>query len=440
VTIYRPHELSAISSQTRPSAVVTVGGRTGRRHIDEWNDALRTAKMSGIAHFGVGVEATDTDWSELPSRRDDATPHVPTEDSQPGECALILFTSGTTADPKGVRHDSRSLAAEVASYRDGAHLGAEDVVFIPAPMAHVGALVASTLLPCFTGAKAVVMPAWDPALAVKVVAAERATFAIGAPVFLSGLLDSYETDASSAHRITKFHTGAAPAAAEVIVRAETLGVLAWRAWGMTEAPTITYGGPDAPLARRAGFDGRIEPGSEVQAVAEDRRPLRVGEIGELRLRSPKQMMGYVSAEQTSAQVDDDGWIYSGDLGWVTEDGWVTITGRVKDIINRGGEKFSALEIEQAISTHPTVSAAAVVGVPDPRLGESVAAFVTLNEGSTYPGDAAMSSHLDAIGLARQKTPIYWTVLRDLPLTATGKIQKRELIRSLVLQENLIIPR
>jgi acyl-CoA synthetase len=124
-------------------------------------------------------------------------------------------------------------------------------------------------------------------------------------------------------------------------------------------------------------------------------------------------------------------MYSGDLGWVTEDGWVTITGRVKDIINRGGEKFSALEIEQAIVSHAAVSAAAVVGVPDRRLGEAVAAFVTLKDGSAYPGDAAMSAHLDALGLARQKTPIYWTVLRELPLTATGKVQKRELVGSFV---------
>jgi acyl-CoA synthetase (AMP-forming)/AMP-acid ligase II len=192
VTIYRPHELVAISSQTRPAAVVTVAARSGRLYIDEWNEVLRNAGMNDVARFGVGVEAADTEWIELPTRSGWAVAPARTDYATPEECALILFNSGTTADPKGVRHDSRSLAAEVASYRDGAHLGADDVVFIPAPMAHVGAIVASTLLPCFTGAKAVVMPAWDPALAVKVVASERATFAIGAPVFLSGLLDSYE--------------------------------------------------------------------------------------------------------------------------------------------------------------------------------------------------------------------------------------------------------
>jgi len=427
IPMYRPHELAAIVTQTHPSAFVSLPTRGSRQHTDEADEALRAARLDKVARFSVGAKVPG--WSLFPPRDSPSEPLRQPTPRPADSCALILFTSGTTQAPKGVRHNSRSLIAEVATYRDGARLGADDVVFIPAPIAHIGAVVATTILPCLVGLKVVVMPEWDATRAVETVAAEQATFAIGAPIFLSSLLDSYETASPDLHRIRKFHTGAAPAAAEVVLRAGKMGVLAWRAWGMTEAPTLTYGSPGDPLERRANTDGKIEAGTEVEAVDPERRPLPTGSVGELRLRSPKQMLGYIVAEQTSEQVDADGWIYSGDLGWVDEQGWVTVTGRIKDIINRGGEKFSALEIERAISSHPAIAEAAVVGLPDERLGEVVGAFVTVAQGAEFPGDAALIAHLENAALARQKFPVTWTVLAELPITATGKVQKRLLLDS-----------
>jgi acyl-CoA synthetase (AMP-forming)/AMP-acid ligase II len=179
------------------------------------------------------------------------------------------------------------------------------------------------------------------------------------------------------------------------------------------------------LEHRVSTDGCIEPGSEVVAVDEFRVPVPTGIEGELRLRSPKQMLGYVDG--VVGPPDPDGWVYTGDLGTVDAEGWIRVTGRIKDIINRGGEKFSARDVENAMCEHPSIEAAAVIGVPEERLGEQVAAYVTVRPGASFPGFEAMVEHLRASQVARQKFPVTIEVLADLPRTATGKTRKHDLV-------------
>jgi len=433
VPMYRRREMTHILRATRPSAVAAAAARGERRPAAELDAVLAELGQEPAARYAVGGAVPG--WERLPTAPatapGGAAPHRP---AAPDESCLLLFTSGTTAVPKGVRHSSRSLLAEARSYRDEALLGAEHPVLIPAPVAHIGAVVAATLLPCLTAAPTVLLSSWDADVAARACARERVALAIGAPVFLSELLDRYEREPAEerAHRISMFHTGAAPTGDSVVVRAQRLGVTAWRAWGMTEAPTVTSGHPGDPLERRAGTDGRVDVGSEVQAVDERRRPLPAGTRGELRLRSPKLMLGYLDPEHQAAAVDADGWFYTGDIGVVDTDGWVTIQGRLRDIINRGGEKFSAAEIESVIGTHPDVETVAVVGLPDQRLGEQVGAFVTVRPGRRWPGEAALLAHLESHQLARQKLPVVWRVLDRMPCTPTGKVQKRDLIAQWVL--------
>ena len=127
-------------------------------------------------------------------------------------------------------------------------------------------------------------------------------------------------------------------------------------------------------------------------------------------------------------MDADGWFYTGDVGVVDAEGWVTIQGRLKDIINRGGEKFPAAEIEELIAGHPAIAAVAVVGLPDERLGEQVGAFVTVRPGRSWPGEEALLAHLEHHQLARQKLPVIWQVLDEMPRNAAGKIAKRNLVQ------------
>jgi acyl-CoA synthetase (AMP-forming)/AMP-acid ligase II len=247
-------------------------------------------------------------------------------------------------------------------------------------------------------------------------------------VFLQGFVEGYEAEPDAhPHRLTTFMCGGAAIPPSLIERAERVGIRAFRSWGMTEAPTVGLVGPDDSLDLRARTDGRASEGCEVQAVDDLRRPLPHGELGELRLRCPEQMLGYTDPELNAEQVDEDGWFYSGDVGQVDEAGWVTMTGRLKDVINRGGEKFSAQDIEHAISSHPAVGVVAVTGLSDSRLGECVAAFVVLRDGRPWPGRQALVDHLEAQRLARAKFPTVWRVLAELPMTMSGKVQKNRLV-------------
>ena len=422
--LFRAHELTVVLHQIRPSAVIA-GNDDKRSLTAEMDTAINAADVRPGVRFSVGRAAAG--WAGFPSRTatggDGST--LPGF-GEPGACVLVLFTSGTTAEPKGVRHDSYSLLAEVNSYRRSAALSRRDVIFNPAPVAHVGALVVSLLVPWAVGCPVVLQSRWDPRRAVRVIAREKVTFAVGAPVFLNELVQEYESADAGGHRVTKFQTGAASTSTTLLKRAATVGIVAWRAWGMTEAPTLTYGTVGDELDRRAGTDGRVEPGPEVRAVDDRGRPLPAGTEGELIVRSPKQMMGYVAATQRASE--SDGWVGTGDLGVVDAEGWVTITGRVKDIINRGGEKFSCHEIEDALSAHPAINAVAVLGVPEQRLGEQVVAYLTTRSGVNYPGYDVLIEHLTSLRIAPQKHPVAIVVIDELPMTPTGKVLKATLAR------------
>jgi acyl-CoA synthetase (AMP-forming)/AMP-acid ligase II len=423
--MFREHELRSVVHQIHPAAVVAADAHGTRSVTAEIDAALSAESVRPNARLVAG--ATDIGWSALPgegSGLDDG--FAPAGFRSADACALVLFTSGTTAQPKGVRHDSQSLLAEVDSYRRSASLTVDDVIFNPAPVPHIGALVISVLLPWCLGVPVVLQSQWDSTAALEVITRERATFAVGAPFFLQEMVSRYEVAGDGGHRLGKFQTGAAPTPAELLTRAHRVGIAAWRAWGMTEAPTLSYGSAADSIERRAHFDGRIETGTEVVAVDEQGVALPPGSEGQLRIRSPKQMMGYV--DPVAGAAHDDGWLETGDLGTIDAEGWITITGRTKDIINRGGEKFSARDVENALCAHPSIDYAAVIGVPEPRLGEQVVAYVTVRDGHGDPGFDAIIDHLDRLRLAAQKRPVTITVLDALPLTATGKVQKPALVK------------
>jgi acyl-CoA synthetase (AMP-forming)/AMP-acid ligase II len=425
--LFRAHELATVLRHTSPAAVIASGvTNESRSHTADFDRALQSADISTPARFVVGGSAPG--WAPFPEQGTESSDDVGCAQGFASSlaCALVLFTSGTTAEAKGVRHDSRSLLAEANSYLRGAAIGPDDVVFNPAPIAHIGALVVSAIVPWVTGCRLVLESRWDSARATELIRREKVTFAVGAPVFLNELVDAYEADGYDGHRVSKFQTGAAAVSASLLQRAHAVGVTAWRAWGMTEAPTISYGLTTDSLDVRSTTDGRVEPGSEVLVVDGDGRPQPAGVEGELLLRSPKQMMGYIGS--APAVVRDGGWLATGDLGRIDNKGYLTITGRVKDIVNRGGEKFSCREIEDALSSHPAINQVAVLGVPERRLGEQVIAYATVRRGRDAPGYRALLSHLFELGIARQKHPVSITFVDCLPVTATGKVRKAELAR------------
>lgn len=431
VPLYREHELRAIVAQSGPAAVAF-------DHSSAAGPALREAAKDAAAADGrrpplIFVTGGDTEPGEYripprPRPEETVTDAGLADPGSPDDMALILFTSGTTNTPKGVMHSSRALLIEADSWHEGIGIDADTVSLMGAPISHIAGMLITMVAPAFFGARAVVMPRWNADEAVDLIDREKVTMTGGAGVFLREIIDRYDDPEFTGHRLATFMSGGANIDPALILRADALGVKSFRSWGMTEAPTVSLARPDDLLERRAHFDGRLVAGAVVQPVDDDRRPLPDGAEGELRLKSGEQMLGYLDPEHHAADTDADGWFYSGDIGVVDADGWVRITGRKKDIINRGGEKFSARDIEECISSHPAVVEAAVIGTPNDRFGEQVTALVVLRDQAVWPGREALWAHLDEVRLAKQKFPVAWRIVDELPKTLSGKVQKHILMK------------
>jgi len=222
-----------------------------------------------------------------------------------------------------------------------------------------------------------------------------------------------------------FACGGASVPRAVMECSEEQGIPAARVYGMTELPTVTVMNRADPFDLRATTDGAVAPGVEVRVLGDDCHSLPTGCAGELAVRGPERMLGYLEPEANRAALDDAGWFLTGDVGIFDDDGFLTITGRIKDVINRGGEKFSARDIEDLLASHPSVRQAAVVPGPDARFGEVPVAFVVLR-GGRPSSVGELAAHLHTAGLARQKSPTAWHFVDSLPMTPSGKVKKFEL--------------
>ena len=428
IPVYRQHEMRHIVRDSRP-AVLAAPARLGARRLCLELDEIATEiSCNPLARYNLDSDGVEAGWSAFPSAE---SPHeedvaLP-EPAAADECHLILYTSGTTAAPKGAELTGAGILSNCTTMIRTVGLSERDVFVAGSPIAHVAGMAMGVLLPLVLGARTVMLPAWDADLAVELIEQKRATFMSSAPIFLADLVDRYEKGAGSNHRLSIYMAGGAAASPDLIRRADAVGIRASRIYGMTETSGVcAMARPDDPLERRATTDGRPPFGTEIQIVDELRTPVPVGETGEVRVRSPQLLLRYTDPDATALQLDVDGWFYPGDVGLMDEDGWFRMVGRTKDIINRGGEKFSAQDIEHALTSHPDIAEAAVIGAPDERFGEVVAAFVRLAPGVEWTGPDSVLAHLDQQRLAKAKMPVVWRVVDELPRTSTGKIQKHRL--------------
>jgi acyl-CoA synthetase len=261
---------------------------------------------------------------------------------------------------------------------------------------------------------------WDPAEILRLMLAERIGVGGGATFFLTSLLDHPDFTEAHLELMPFAGLGGSSVPSAVTERAEGLGIRSFRSYGSTEHPSITGSLIDDPAAKRLHTDGRVLPGVEI----------RLDEEGEILSRGPDCFVGYTDAGLTDSVFDADGWYRTGDVGVLDDDGYLTITDRVSDIIIRGGENISAQEIEELVIGVDGVAEVAVVAAPDPRLGEHAAAFIRLRDGATTPDLDAVRAHLAAAGLAKQKWPEALYPVAELPRTPSGKVQKYRLRQSL----------
>jgi len=283
------------------------------------------------------------------------------------------------------------------------------------------------------------MEVWDPERFCALVERERGTFSAGATPFLQGVVELPTLDRFDLRSLRLFPCGGADVPPDLIRRAiRRLGVRSGRGYGSTEFPSITSSaGPGVPEAKRAETDGTVIPPGEIELRDAEGRAVATGREGEIWARGPELFLGYRDARLDAEAFDERRFFRTGDLGVLDADGYLTITGRVKDIIVRGGEKFSAKEVEDLLFEHPKVRSVAIVPMPDARLGERACAFVVPFDERDPPTLPELVCFLEARELSRRKLPERLELIDELPVTASGKVQKhllRERIAAVLRRE------
>ena len=368
-----------------------------------------------LAGFGgtVPLRTPDTRFSDLLTGS-----RVRTSPNRPADLAAVLFTSGSTGRPKAVLHTHRGLAYKARTMTGVHGLSLTDSVLMPAPLAHISGLLNAVLVPGAAAMRTVLMERWDPERGLDLMEQERISYMIGPPTMFMALIENAAfapSRVASMRVVSSGMMGVTPAFIEAAHAG--LGAIVKRSYGSTEAPTVSTCTNDDPLERCRDTDGRAVADADIRiADAATGRWQPPGEEGEVLIRGPELFAGYADPVETAASMRR-GWFRSGDLGVLDDQGWLIITGRIKELIIRGGENISSSEVERALELHPGIKHAVVVGRPDDRLGERVVAFIV---GSGDVDVAECGRWFTEHGVARFKTPEVVVHIEEIPLLAAGK--------------------
>ncbi len=340
------------------------------------------------------------------------------------DLAEIVFTSGTTGRPKGVMHSHRTLLRGLLIQRKFLHLGSNDVIFMPSPFAHQTGFLYGVLFPLILGIPAVYQDIWKPDIALDLLSTWHATFSMGATPFLSDLLSHYDDSQNDLSALKIFISAGAPIPRVLVEKAQArLGVHVLAGWGMSENSLVTLVRPEDPLEKTYSTDGHPVPEMSCRVVDAKGKILPPLTEGELQVKGPQNFIGYLDEPDLTKNIyADSGWLQTGDLATIDADGYIRITGRAKDMINRGGEKVPVADVEDLLYRHPAIKEVVLVGLSDERLGQRACAVVVLNPGFQL-SLTAMTQYLDSYNLTKQFWPERMEIVSELPKTPSGKIQK-----------------
>ena len=378
----------------------------------------------------------DDSFDQLLVPADAAEPSVPTGPLDPDSVIELLYTSGTTGEPKGVMHSSNTLLSNLLPFAERFGLAAHDVIHMPSPLGHQLGFMYGVMLPVVLGATAVLQDIFDPEEMTRQVVAERATFAMGATPFLNDFVDCIERGGVKTPSLRVFVSAGAPIPRNLVTRARAiLDSAVISGWGMSENGAVTTTRLGDPEDLVTDTDGCALPGIEVCVRDEAGERAPPDQAGELYVRGCSNFLGYFKRPGL-AEIDADGWFKTGDIARMDAQGYIRITGRSKDIIIRGGENIPVVEIEGLLYRHPALAAVAIVGFPHPRLGEQACAFVIPRDGCEFTF-ADMVGYLKAQRIAVQYIPEKLQVVSAMPITPSGKIQKFKLRESLITPTDAI---
>jgi acyl-CoA synthetase (AMP-forming)/AMP-acid ligase II len=429
--IYREDEVGYVLRHSGAVAAVTCDEFRGFAHRAMFLE-LRSAAPDLRTVYVARTPAT-VDTSETPSLESVMAGGDPASleaeagpDSSPDDGFLIVYTSGTTSRPKGCFHTFNTLRASVNAIIGALDYTERDVQFGPSPVTHSTGLLTSVVLPLVAGASSHLMEAWNPDEALRRIEQHGCTAAVTATPFLQMLMDAYDPARHDARSLRVWVCAGSPIPGAVVERSGELfsGCRTLSLYGRSENFLTTMCRVDDPADRAVTSDGSAIEGAEVRIVDAEGVEVPRGEEGDIAYRGPSHMIEYFDDdEQTAALFTPDGFSRSGDLGRMDHDGYVRVTGRLKDIVIRGGMNISAREVEDHLVRHPAIANVAVVGMPDERLGERVCAYVVLAEPSTSLTLEDITGFLREERVATQKLPERLEVVQALPMTATGKVQK-----------------
>lgn len=419
--IFRERELRFMLGLAEAKVLVVPASFRGFDHAGMARDLQ--AQLPALKQVFVVGGGGETDFGALlePSAADSFEPAP----LSPDDVIQLLYTSGTTGEPKGVMHTSNTMLSNLGPFAERLHLGPADVIHMPSPMAHQLGFMYGLVLPVMLGGTAVLQDIFVAAEMQRQIAENGATFTMGATPFLNDLADHVERTGQGTPSLRIFVSAGAPIPRALVTKAKAaLGASIVSGWGMSENGAVTTTRPEDPEEKTTNTDGVALPGMEVRVSDANGTAVPAGEEGYLQVRGCSNFVGYLKRPELDPK-DPDGWFDTGDIARMDEAGYIRIAGRAKDIIIRGGENIPVVEVEGLLFKHPAVAVAAIVGYPDERLGERACAFVVLREGQSLTFDE-MCAYLSEQKMARQYIPERLEIVADLPRTPSGKIQKFKL--------------
>ena len=428
IPVYGAKELRLMLEASETSVIVTPVEYRSSRYAERVAEALEGSARP-VRHLMIPDPHVSPE--PLGELLKDVEPVKPGWYADAAAVSELIFTSGTESLPKAILHTEQTTNCGIREWTRFLGLEADDVLWMPMPIGHSTGFNYGVRLGAYFGLKLVLQDRWDPATAVRLCASEGITCTGVSPTHLLDMLKVLNAEPQPLPKLRYFGCAGAPIPVGLVEAAREYGITVLRGYGSTETLCVAKNHPDVPEAKLAGTDGQVLRTLEIELRDDAGQPSPKGHEGEVFVRGPSCCVGFAPvAGQVNSNLSPDGWIRSGDLAVLDDDRFLTIIGRKKEIIIRGGMNVAPREVEELLVQHVQVSNASVVGLPDPRLGEVVCACLVAKPGSTLDAETIVA-FLKAKGLASYKLPSRVEFLDVLPTTETGKVKKPELVSRLL---------